>query len=125
SPAVGEHLLLSRRTVETPLPEGWRGVTVSGGSSLAAALNELPWQTVALLSEGEEEDMALALAMLQAETTAHRVLLKRADREGDAGLSGLVRTARLEQPERALTYMELAAEQLPRALVLCATGGLE
>ncbi|MEL5248343.1 hypothetical protein PTR67_25165, partial [Serratia nevei] len=41
------------------------------------------------------------------------------------GLSGLVRTARLEQPERALTYMELAAEQLPRALVLCATGGLE
>ncbi|WP_230204745.1 hypothetical protein, partial [Serratia marcescens] len=125
SPAVGEHLLLSRRAVETPLPEGWRGVTVSGGASLAAALNELPWQTVALLSEGEEEDMALALAMLQAETTAHRVLLKRADREGDAGLSGLVRTARLEQPERALTYMELAAGQLPRALVLCATGGLE
>ncbi|MGQ6276559.1 hypothetical protein ACUNGC_25310, partial [Serratia sp. IR-2025] len=125
SPAVGEHLLLSRRVVETPLPEGWRGVTVSGGASLAAALNELPWQTVALLSEGEEEDMALALAMLQAETTAHRVLLKRADREGDAGLSGLVRTARLEQPERALTYMELAAGQLPRALVLCATGGLE
>ena len=125
SPAAGMHLLLSRRAVGTPLPEGWRGMTVGGTASLAAALSELPWQTVALLSEGEEEDMVLALTMLQAETTARRVLLKRADREGDAGLSGLARTARLEQPERALTYMELAAEQLPRALALCAAGGLE
>ncbi|WP_261229202.1 polyketide synthase dehydratase domain-containing protein, partial [Serratia entomophila] len=109
SPAAGAHLLLSRRVVDAPLPEGWRSMTVSGAASLAAALNELPWQTVALLSEGEEEDMALALALLQAETTARRVLLKRTDREGDAGLSGLARTARLEQPERALTYMELPA----------------
>lgn len=63
-------------------------MTVGGTASLAAALNELPWQTVALLSEGEEEDMALALAMLQAETTARRVLLKRADREATPGCRG-------------------------------------
>ncbi|WP_261438754.1 polyketide synthase dehydratase domain-containing protein, partial [Serratia entomophila] len=125
SPAAGAHLLLSRRVVDAPLPEGWRSMTVSGAASLAAALNELPWQTVALLSEGKEEDMALALALLQAETTARRVLLKRTDREGDAGLSGLARTARLEQPERALTYMELPSAQLARALTLCAAGELE
>ncbi|WP_261438738.1 SDR family NAD(P)-dependent oxidoreductase, partial [Serratia entomophila] len=110
SPAAGAHLLLSRRVVDAPLPEGWRSMTVSGAASLAAALNEL---------------MALALALLQAETTARRVLLKRTDREGDAGLSGLARTARLEQPERALTYMELPSAQLARALTLCAAGELE
>ena len=57
---TGPHLLLSRHTVPANLPEGWIGMVAVGAEAIGAVLDEQAWQTVAVLSEGEEEDVAQA-----------------------------------------------------------------
>ncbi|ENZ5483106.1 MULTISPECIES: SDR family NAD(P)-dependent oxidoreductase [Serratia] len=122
---IGPHLLLSRHTVPLNLPEGWIGMVAVGAEAVGAVLDEQAWQTVAVLSEGEEEDVAQALAVLQAKPVPRLVLLKRTGALGDAGLSGLVRTARQEQPERVLRYIECLPEQVALALSLCLREDIE
>lgn len=96
-----------------------------GAEAIGAVLDEQSWQTVAVLSEGEEEDVEQALAVLQAKPVPRLVLLKRTGALGDAGLSGLIRTARQEQPERVFRYIECLPEQLALALSLCLRGDIE
>lgn len=121
----GPHLLLSRHTVPQNLPEGWVCMVAVGAEAIGAVLDEQVWQSVAVLSEGEEEDVVRALAVLQAKPVPRLVLLKRTGALGDAGLSGLVRTARQEQPERVLRYVECLPGQLTLALSLCVRGDIE
>ncbi|REF43107.1 amino acid adenylation domain-containing protein [Serratia ficaria] len=121
----GPYLLLSRHKVPVALPKDWISMVANDPAEIAAALTEKDWNTVALFSEGDEEDVVQALNVLKSGMTARLVLLKRADSEGDAGLWGLARTARLEQQALRLSCLALFRGQLMQALSLCVCEDME
>ncbi|WP_154609340.1 SDR family NAD(P)-dependent oxidoreductase, partial [Serratia marcescens] len=122
---AGPYLLLSRRKVPVALPKDWISMVANDPAEIAAALTEKDWNTVALFSEGDEEDVVQALNVLKSGMSARLVLLKRADSEGDAGLWGLARTARLEQQALRLSCLALYRGQLMQALSLCVCEDME
>ncbi|WP_261253460.1 type I polyketide synthase, partial [Serratia entomophila] len=121
----GPYLLISRHKVPVALPKDWTSMAANDPSAIAAVLAEKDWQTVALFSEGEEEDVVQALNVLKCGMAARVVLLKRADSAGDAGLWGLARTARLENPALRLSCLALHRGQLMQALSLCVCEDME
>ncbi|MBN3192784.1 SDR family NAD(P)-dependent oxidoreductase, partial [Pectobacterium brasiliense] len=121
----GPYLLLSRHKVPVALPKDWISMVANDPAEIAAALTEKNWNTVALFSEGDEADVVQALNVLKSGMTARLVLLKRADAEGDAGLWGLARTARLEQQALRLSCLAVYRGQLMQALSLCVCEDME
>ncbi|MEC0501598.1 polyketide synthase dehydratase domain-containing protein, partial [Bacillus subtilis] len=102
---LGSYLIISRDAINLELPQGWQGIQVSDKKELEAILTQKAWTHVAMLSTGHEEDVKLALWLLQAvgRNTDSRIkqicFATKFGSTDDAGLWGLSRTFRLEYPE--------------------------
>ncbi|AYK66206.1 amino acid adenylation domain-containing protein [Bacillus subtilis subsp. subtilis] len=105
SSGLGSYLMISRDEINIELPQGWQGIQVSDKKELEAILTQKAWTHVAMLSTGHEEDVKLALWLLQAvgRNTDSRIkqicFATKFGSTDDAGLWGLSRTFRLEYPE--------------------------
>ncbi|MED4402059.1 SDR family NAD(P)-dependent oxidoreductase [Metabacillus fastidiosus] len=105
SSGLGSYLMISRDEINIGLPQSWHAVQVSDKKELEAILTQKAWTHVAMLSAGHEEDVNLALWLLQAvgRNTDSQIkqicFATKTESTDDAGLWGLSRTFRLENPE--------------------------
>ncbi|MGJ7907999.1 KR domain-containing protein [Actinopolyspora sp. H202] len=127
----GSHLLLTSSDVDVDPAEGWVAREVSDAESLGDVLTERAWGCVAVRGDGGESGVLLALRVLQAcsegvmPTPSRLVFLPVPGAVDEAGVWGLARTARLEQPGLAVHCIEASRAQLARALTLSRTAGVE
>ncbi|WP_342379791.1 amino acid adenylation domain-containing protein [Myxococcus stipitatus] len=116
----GKHLLLSRVRPEGALPEGW-----SEAGAWTEELAKQRWSTVALWGSGAEADVALGLELLQHANAERVVFVTGKGSDGDAGLWGLARTARLEQSEPRVRCIEQSVSAVTKVLELAAAEEVE
>lgn len=85
------------------LPDSWFYARISNPQQLEGVVQETGWSRIVLISDGSEQSTALALALLQSEALPAKVtFLRRQGHTSDAGLYGLARTARHENPTLSL-----------------------
>ncbi|QSQ17682.1 SDR family NAD(P)-dependent oxidoreductase [Myxococcus landrumensis] len=120
STARGPQLVLSRERPGGALPEGW-----SEAGAWTEELAKQRWATVALWGSGGEEDVALGLKLLQSANAERVVFVTKKGSDGDAGLWGLARTARLEQSGARVRCIEQSGSAVGTVLELAASGEVE
>ncbi len=126
APDTSARLLLARTDYRDPLPDGWYSARVDDDGALPTLLAQQAWSSVLLLGSGAQADVELGLALLQKiandsqPTIGTLVFATLAGADGDAGLWGLARTARLERPDRDVRCIEYADGVLAEVLALAA-----